>query len=273
MATYTSVDICNSALIKIGADTITTIADDNKRANLCNERYKHCRDEVLRSHNWDCATLKVKLVFDKATISGATAATPPVITATAHGYVSGNKIEIGGDVEDVVGMTELNDNEYWITWTSADTFSLQDTDGDDIVGAGYTAYASGGEARRIPLTDDWDYQYALPTDWLKTIDVLDESGAAISYRKEGLYILTNEDESWLEYIKQETDVDVFDSMLFETIACRLAMDIAYPITNSRQMEEKMEKRYLYQLAEARTINANEDNSDDTDTNAWITARG
>jgi hypothetical protein len=57
----TEVSICNSALIKLGAERITDLADDSKEAQLCNEQYTKIRDELLYSHPWNFATKSVTL--------------------------------------------------------------------------------------------------------------------------------------------------------------------------------------------------------------------
>jgi hypothetical protein len=57
----TFVDICNSALIRIGVPTITSFQDGNAQANACNVRYQEDRDIVLRMHPWTCATKRVIL--------------------------------------------------------------------------------------------------------------------------------------------------------------------------------------------------------------------
>ena len=78
-----------------------------------------------------------------ATISGATKANPPVITATAHGYASDDVVLISS----VVGMVQLNGNRFSITRIDANSFNLQDQDGvADIDGSGFTTYTSGGTA-------------------------------------------------------------------------------------------------------------------------------
>lgn len=59
MATETS--ICNSALIKIGAERISSLTENNKRAIVCNEQYPKIRDEVLRAHPWNFAIKRVEL--------------------------------------------------------------------------------------------------------------------------------------------------------------------------------------------------------------------
>lgn len=78
------------------------------------------------------------LLGDSATtgsISGATAAAPPVITSTSHGLSTGDRIRI----HSVSGMVELNGLYAVITVVDTDSFSLDNTDG-----TAFTAYTSGG---------------------------------------------------------------------------------------------------------------------------------
>lgn len=80
------------------------------------------------------------------TITGATAATPPVITAVAHGFSNGDWVQISG----IGGMTELNGRTFEVANKTTDTFELVDVvTGASLVGAGYTAYTSGGTVSRI----------------------------------------------------------------------------------------------------------------------------
>lgn len=91
----------------------------------------------------------VELTSLQATITAATQANPCSITATAHGFATGDSVTITG----VVGMTELNGNTYTITVVDANTFTLDSTDS-----TGFTAYTSGGTATRTAITitdDDW----------------------------------------------------------------------------------------------------------------------
>jgi hypothetical protein len=53
------VEICNSALVKIGAKTILSLTDDSKEANICSVRYNPVRRMVLRSHPWNSAIKRV----------------------------------------------------------------------------------------------------------------------------------------------------------------------------------------------------------------------
>lgn len=55
------IEICNSALIKIGQNRITGFTDDSKAARICAEQYAKCRDELLMSHPWNFAMARVEL--------------------------------------------------------------------------------------------------------------------------------------------------------------------------------------------------------------------
>lgn len=61
------VSICNSALVKVGAERIIALSDQNERARLCNEQYAKHRDELLRSHPWNFALVRVALSPDGTT--------------------------------------------------------------------------------------------------------------------------------------------------------------------------------------------------------------
>lgn len=78
------------------------------------------------------------------TITGATNATPIVVTATAHPLQTGDAVTIAS----VGGNTAAN-GTFVVTKLTADTFSLQNaTTLADVAGNG--AYTSGGTAIRIP---------------------------------------------------------------------------------------------------------------------------
>lgn len=82
------------------------------------------------------------------TISGATKASPVVITATGHGLSNGDVLRI----RDVVGMTELNGKQYKATNVAANTFELHDMLDRDVDGTGFSAYVSGGTAQYATTT-------------------------------------------------------------------------------------------------------------------------
>lgn len=88
-------------------------------------------------------------------ISGITKANPGVITATAHGFSSGDLVGITG----VLGMTEVNNAEGTVTVLTADTFHL------GINTSAYGTYTSGGTASKFGLASDvltWDGEFDVP---------------------------------------------------------------------------------------------------------------
>lgn len=91
------------------------------------------------------ALLRVSTATSSAkTITGITAANPPVVTSAAHGLANGTIVVITG----VVGMTEVNNRAFVVAATAANTFELKGVDG-----TGYTAYTSGGSATPQTMTE------------------------------------------------------------------------------------------------------------------------
>jgi hypothetical protein len=73
------------------------------------------------------------------TITAATQANPVALTVTAHGYTTGDVVQINS----VGGMTQLNNRLYAITVTDANTITLNAVDG-----TAFTAYTSGGSTTK-----------------------------------------------------------------------------------------------------------------------------
>lgn len=55
------VKVCNKALVLIGADLITALDENSKRARLCNYLYEQARDAVQRAHPWNCCMSRATL--------------------------------------------------------------------------------------------------------------------------------------------------------------------------------------------------------------------
>lgn len=108
------------------------------------------------THDWDTNTYKTMLAdlndADLAVkaITGATNATPIVITATAHGFANGDLVVIGG-----VGGNLAANGTWLVANQAANTFELtKTTNGGNSVGS--AAYTSGGYAVNLTLADNID---------------------------------------------------------------------------------------------------------------------
>jgi hypothetical protein len=55
------VDICNKALSLIGQKTIVSLEDDSPEAYACRTLWAPLRDEILRTHPWNCASKRAVL--------------------------------------------------------------------------------------------------------------------------------------------------------------------------------------------------------------------
>lgn len=64
----TKIDICNHALLKVGADTISSLDTNpnesegtNRKASLCSILFDQALDETLRMYPWNCVTKRQQL--------------------------------------------------------------------------------------------------------------------------------------------------------------------------------------------------------------------
>lgn len=168
------VEICNSALIKIGAARILALTDDNDRARLCSDVYPRLRDKLLRSHPWNFAIERVQLALS----------------------------------------------------TSVPAFGFSN-------------------------------KFAVPTDCLRILEINDGSTADLEYQKEGDYIVTDESQIFIKYIKKITDVSKYDKNFDEVLALEIAANIVYALTQSTTLKESLQAEAKYELSQARSFDAQE----------------
>jgi hypothetical protein len=97
-------------------------------------------------------------------ITAITQANPAVVTITSHTFTNGDRVLISG----VAGMTELNNREFTVANTTANTFELSGIDS-----TAFDAYTSGGTASKIvevtttySVTDIFEINHAQSADVL-----------------------------------------------------------------------------------------------------------
>ena len=84
MASY-DYDLVNLALVRLGANRITSLSDGSKNANEANAIYALIRDDLLREHPWSFATRYENLfrsTKNVLTVSAITKANPGKVTYT-----------------------------------------------------------------------------------------------------------------------------------------------------------------------------------------------
>ena len=127
-------------------------------------------------------------------ITGATQANPVVITSAAHGYSNGDEIYI----DDIVGMTELNNKYYLISNKTTNTYELHDIYGNDIDGTGYTAYTSGGKSyKTYEISSPFSESDIYDADYIKQFQSLQSNNVKFFvYDGEPFSLVRNSDTSW-----------------------------------------------------------------------------
>src|ERR1700761_304425 len=75
-------DICNSALIKLGGMPLVALNDGSKEGTVLSARYNMCRDYVLREHPWKCAIKRVSL----APLSGTPLSDPRTLRQWQYAF-------------------------------------------------------------------------------------------------------------------------------------------------------------------------------------------
>lgn len=183
-----SVDICNSALIKLGAERINALTDDNKRARLCQEQYSKIVNRVLRSHLW---TFAIK----RTTLSSIT-----------------NPFEFG---EEVV--------------------------------------------------------FELPLDCIRVVGI--KSNVPRKYKIEQRYLVWDGDETCnLFYIAKNIPEAYYDENFKEALACALAADLCYAITQSNTLKQSLVEECEYWTSQARSFNSQEISPEAYQFDEWENSR-
>lgn len=224
----TKITIANISLSKIGAKNITALypTENTVESRAVNAVYDYVRDSVLTEHPWTFAQKRATMT---QTITAATTANPVLITC-ANSYTNGNTIMI----RNVVGMTQLNGNTYLVANRTPTQFTLQTVAGVDVDGTGYTAYASAGDVFKVVAptwTDDWvKYVYTLPTDFLK-LNFTSDASALI--RLEGGSMLSDTAFLKILYTYSCDDPTLYFPKFVEALACKLAHELCFKITESR----------------------------------------
>lgn len=113
------------------------------------------------------------------------------------------------------------------------------------------------------------YQFQLPSDCLR---VLETDYPPEEWNIEGSLILLDFAEVSIKYISRITAVAEFSALFAETLACRIAAEICYSITQSTSLRDALDKDYRYKLSQARSFNGQESGGDRVYADEWLRSR-
>jgi len=123
---------------------------------------------------------------------------------------------------------------------------------------------------------EYAFQYALPTDpfclRVLKMEFEDYEFKVENLAGQGRVLLTNEGEANIIYIARVTDPSLFDSMFVDVLTAKLAVDLAYPVTNSTGLQKKKKKLFERKLSDARSLDSTEGTTDSLISNVFTDFR-
>jgi len=126
----------------------------------------------------------------------------------------------------------------------------------------------------------YDYQYALPSDWMRTISVHPDKGGAQlltdyvteSSETEGRVLQANVTDVYMRYVRKLEDPNVMDPAFREALAWRIAVELAVPLAKSGSLRDRMTAGFENALAVARSVDGQDDPPGALPDGDWVTAR-
>ena len=214
--------VCNKALIELGEAKVTAIPGNDFAGKLCDDLWGLVLKEVLEAAKWDFAKKWVSPTLNSNAITGATQASPCVLTVVAHPFVVGQRVTIN----DVSGMTDLNGNTYLISAIATDTITLQSLAGVDLNATAFGAYTSGGTAKFGLIDDEYTYVYNLPSDYIRMSRMYNVDD---QFEVRAQWLMSNTQFLKFEYIFEDTTVANYPNHFIIALVARLKASLAQPL--------------------------------------------
>lgn len=118
---------------------------------------------------------------------------------------------------------------------------------------------------------DFSNQFALPSDWLRTIQV-GEVDYQITYRSEGRNLLASVDQLPLVYVYRNDQPSTYSTNLIHLLEVAMAAKIAYAVTSSSTMRDSMLNELNRELSIAKAIDGQDDPPEEFGEGSFIESR-
>lgn len=124
----------------------------------------------------------------------------------------------------------------------------------------------------------FDYQHALPADWIKTVSVHDnDAGLGAVEFKEETYsgqrvILSNSNTIYLRYISRVEDPNLYTADFIVSFAVELAMRLAWAVPNSSTIKADLEKEVTRLVTGAKSRDSQGQTPERRPAGSWVTSR-
>lgn len=250
--------IVNPALDRIGAGTITAAVQTSNDGVVVNRHYEQTRDALLRSFLWPFAAARTTLIA----IQTLTLDSVPVDGPDEAPWEEGDTIT--GETSGATGtiLSVQSGTEYDVGYL------VGEFEDGETVSNGTSECACGAGFPEVEISQPsfkWEYQYALPTDFLRLIDVYQDDKTGYPedrFTREGWRLLTHYDAMDIQYVRKITDPTQFDELFVELFILRLAQKILNPLAGTASEGFRAELREELRTAEykARCVAEQENNT-------------
>ena len=259
--TEDEVTIVNQAIAKFGSFVIdfsdtTGTSDSGMAGNVAIKseiHYDQTRDALLRSAFWNFASDRIELVDSWATGT----------TYTTDQYVWSSSVLYKCNTVHTSYTFETN----YIYDAGVLVMDGNDPVRDDSIGLRYWDMVLA----RCPF--EYSYKYSVPADFIRLKPKYFKDNR-IDARLEGTYIVTDETELEVEYIKKITDPTAFDPLYTEVLICDLALKLLIALAGSGYVTIANRKEILVErtiaMRKARAVCWSENKK--LNLSQWVNAR-
>lgn len=256
------VDISNSALAKIGSQSINSLTDGRSPASItCASNLPLAYLEVTRASRWNCLLTPAQLTATSNPLIIPSGVTPLVATPWAPNtaYLA-NAFVTYGNYFYTVNFSYTSSANFTNDLT-AGFLSQTDQQAGTSVPDAFRGFSDGSI-----FVSGWAFAYLLPADFQLLVS-LNENTAGVwggfgetsaEYEIMGNVIYCNDATAIIQYVQSTMDTTRFDALFTNALTLKLASMISTGLRqDGGRMEEALLAEYKNALRDARTKNAGE----------------
>lgn len=285
----TSLELCNAALMRLGAEPINAFSDDSKRAKLCDAHYERIKRDFISSSPWNFALKRVILDAenDTFTTTDVNIGTDEV-TITGHGKQTGQRVNLKVEAGSTVPGGLLAGNTYYLIRVDANTVQFAESREDAAAGTqiDITSIGSGTTTMFYAPIFGFNKQYDLPNDYLRIFRASIDSKSSnafnanfgfgyanseVEYQIEQDKILSTEEEFTMIYIFNAKE-KWFTPYFEKAFILKLAEAFSYTLIQSNENKELLQGDLENALRDARLYDSQEGTPYPMTADAWTIAR-
>lgn len=140
---------------------------------------------------------------------------------------------------------------------------------DAVIEDHFWTFAAARAVRTAGDKDAWDqwYLHRLPEEWLRVFRVFaDVNCTPCEWHQEGEYVRAELETIYMVGVQRIVDTNKFTQQFVQTLAARMAADMAIPLTEDRALQKDMYSLYLEKLHHAQVNDGKQGRSE---TEQWV----